>query len=283
MNKRFLLFLITALLLLAGTALTACGDDDDDDGGGSAGTGTTPAAELDLIKDGTLTVASDIPYPPFEQGDPPDYEGFDIDLINEVATRLDLQTEIKDLPFDALLQGQGGGRYDVAIAATTITPAREKKIDFSDPYFNSEQSLLVRADGDIKSIDDVTSDTIIGAQDATTGETYANENTDADVRPFQETDDANQALENGQVDAVINDLPTTESVAEDNPDLEVVQTFDTGEEYGIIFGQDQDALLEQVNSALQEIKDDGTLDELYQKWFSKAAPKSLLKATHDAS
>jgi ABC-type amino acid transport substrate-binding protein len=283
MNKRFLLFLITALLLLAGTALTACGDDDDDDGGGGAGTGTTPSAELDLVKDGTLTVASDIPYPPFEQGDPPDYEGFDIDLINEVATRLDLETEIKDLPFDALLQGQGGGRYDVAIAATTITPGREKKVDFSDPYFNSEQSLLVRTDGDIKSIDDVTSDTIIGTQDATTGETYANENTDADVRPFQETDDANQALENGQVDAVINDLPTTESVAEDNPDLEVVQTFDTGEEYGIIFGQDQDALLEQVNSALQEIKDDGTLDELYQKWFSKAAPKSLLKATHDAS
>jgi ABC-type amino acid transport substrate-binding protein len=273
-----IVLVLLASLVLAVTA-AGCGDDDDDDGGGS--TGTTPAADLDLVKDGTLTAASDIPYPPFEQGDPPDYEGFDIDLINEVATRLDLETQIKDLPFDALLQGQGGGRYDVAIAATTITPAREKKVDFSDPYFNSEQSLLVRADGDIKSIDDVTSDTIIGAQDATTGERYANENTDADVRPFQETDDANQALVNGQVDAVINDLPTTQSVAEDNPDLEVVQTFDTGEEYGIIFGQDQDALLEQVNSALQEIKDDGTLDELYRKWFRKAAPKSLLTATHE--
>ena len=283
MNRRLLLFFLTALLLLVGTALAACGDDDDDDGGGGGAstTGTTAEADLDLIKDGTLTVASDIPYPPFEQGDPPDYEGFDIELINEVATRLGLETEIKDLPFDALLQGQGGGRYDVAIAATTITPAREKKIDFSDPYFNAEQSLLVRKDGDIKSIDDVTSDTIIGAQDATTGETYANENTDADVRPFQETDDAYQALENGQVDAVMNDLPSTESVAEDNPDLEVVETFDTGEEYGIIFGQDQDALLEQVNGALQEIKDDGTLDELYKKWFSKAAPKSLLTATHE--
>jgi ABC-type amino acid transport substrate-binding protein len=273
---RIVLVLIASLVLAV--AAVGCGDDDDDDGGGG-GSGT--AAELDLIKDGTLTVASDIPYPPFEQGDPPDYEGFDIDLINEVATRLDLETEVKDLPFDALLQGQGGGRYDVAIAATTITPAREKKVDFSDPYFNSEQSLMVRVDGDIKSIDDVTSETIIGAQDATTGETYANENTDADVRPFQESDDANQALANGQVDAVLNDLPTTEAVAEDNPDLEVVQTFDTGEEYGIIFGQDQDTLLEQVNSALQEIKDDGTLDELYQKWFSKAAPKSLLTATHE--
>ena len=281
MKKRLLLLALTAMLMLVATALAACGDDDDDDGGGG-GTETTAAADLDLLKDGTLTVASDIPFPPFEQGDPPDYEGFDIDLINEVATRLELDTEVKDLPFDVLLQGQGSGsRYDVAIAATTITPAREKKIDFSDPYFNAEQSLLVRKDGDIKSIDDVTSDTIIGSQDATTGETYANENTDADVRPFQEIDDAYQALENGQVDAVLNDLPSTESVAEDNPDLEVVETFDTGEEYGIIFGQDQDALREQVNSALQEIKDDGTLDELYQKWFSKKAPKSLLKATHE--
>src|SRR5688500_10975174 len=245
MNKRLLLLWISALFLLAGTALAACGDDDDDDDGGGT---DTAAAEFDTLKSGTLTIASDIPYPPFEQGDPPDYEGFDIDLINEVAPRIGLEVEVTDLPFDALLTGQGSGRYDVAIAATTITPAREKKVDFSDPYFNAEQSLLVRKDGDIKSIDDVTSDTIIGAQDTTTGETYANENTDADVRPFQEIDDANQALANGQVDAVLNDLPTTEAVAEDNPDLEVVQTFDTGEEYGIIFGQDQDALLEQVNT-----------------------------------
>ena len=282
MNKRLLLLWISALFLFAGTALAACGDDDDDDGGGG-GTETTAAAELDLVKDGTLTIASDIPYPPFEQGDPPDYEGFDIDLINDVAERLGLDVAVKDLPFDALLTGQGSGRYDVAIAATTITPAREKKVDFSDPYFNAEQSLLVRKDGDIKSIDDVTSDTIIGAQDTTTGETYANENTEADVRPFQEIDDAYQALENGQVDAVMNDLPSTDSVVKDNPDLEVVDTFDTREEYGIILFEDQDSLREQINEALQEIKDDGTLNELYREWFQKDAPKSLLKATHEAN
>jgi ABC-type amino acid transport substrate-binding protein len=279
MTKRLLLLWISALFLLAGTALAACGDDDDDDGGGG-GTDTT-AAEVETLKSGTLTIASDIPYPPFEQGDPPDYEGFDIDLINDVAQRIGLEVEVKDLPFDALLTGQGSGRYDVAIAATTITPEREKKVDFSDPYFNAEQSLLVRKDGDIKSIDDVTSDTIIGAQDTTTGETYANDNTDADVRPFQEIDDAYQALENGQVDAVMNDLPSTDSVAKDNPDLEVVDTFDTREEYGVILFEDQDALREAINGALQEIKDDGTLNELYQKWFQKDAPPSLLKATHE--
>ena len=283
MNKRLLLLIISGLFLLAGTALSACGDDDDDDGGGSGTTGTTETAELETIKSGTLTVASDIPYPPFEQGDPPDYEGFDIDLINAVAERLELDVEVKDLPFDALLTGQGSQRFDVAIAATTINPERERKVDFSDPYFNAEQSLLVRKDGDIKSLDDVTSDTIIGAQDTTTGETYANKNTDADVRPFQEIDDAYQALENGQVDAVMNDLPSTDSVAKDNPDLEVVETFDTREEYGIIFAEDQDPLRERINEALQEIKDDGTLNELYKKWFQKDAPASLSKATHEPS
>jgi ABC-type amino acid transport substrate-binding protein len=275
---RILLVVIASLVL--GLAAVGCGDDDDDDDGGGGATDTT-AADFELLREGTLTVASDIPFPPFEQGDPPDYEGFDIDLINEVADRLELETEIKDLPFDVLLQGAGSGRYDVAIAATTIQPARERKVDFSDPYFNAEQSLLVQADGDIRSIDDITADSIIGAQDATTGETYANENTEADVRPFQEIDDAYQALENGQVDAVMNDLPSTESVAEDNPDLEVVQTFDTREEYGIIFAEGQDALREQINEALQEIKDDGTLNDLYQTWFEKDAPASLLEATHE--
>ena len=282
MKKRLLLLIISSLFLLAGTALSACGDDDDDDGGGGDA-GTTATAELDTIKSGTLIVASDIPYPPFEQGDPPDYEGFDIDLINEVAERLEVDVEIKDLPFDALLSGQGSARFDLAIAATTIEAPREKKVDFSDPYFNAEQSLLVRKDGDIKSIDDITSDTIIGAQDTTTGERYAENNTDADVRPFQEIDDAYQALENGQVDAVMNDLPSTDSVAKDNPDLEVVETFDTREEYGIIFAEDQDPLRERINEALQEVKDDGTLNELYKKWFKKAAPASLAKATHEPS
>lgn len=278
-KTRFWAMLVLVIGLMAALVAAGCGDDDDDDGDGAATTETT-AGGFETITDGTLTVGSDIPYPPFEQGDPPDYEGFDIDLINEVADRLDLETEIKDLPFDVLLAG-GSGRYDLAIAATTIKPARENRVDFSDPYFNSEQSLLVRSDGDITGIADITSDSIIGAQDATTGETYANENTDADVRPFQEIDDAYQALENGQVDAVVNDLPSTQSVADDSDTLEVVETFDTNEEYGIILAEGDDALREAVNEALQEIKDDGTLNELYQEWFSKDAPSSLLESTHE--
>lgn len=276
MRRTRLWILVVALLLAAG-AIAACGGDDDDDGD----EGAAAPAEIETIETGTLTVGSDIPFPPFEQGDPPNYEGFDIDLINEVADRLGLETTIRDVPFDAILQG-ARGRYDLAIAATTITDPRENRVDFSDPYFIAEQSLLVRSDGDVQSVEDLAGATV-GAQDGTTGETFANEETDAgEVRPFPEIDDAYTALENGQVDAVLNDLPSTQEAAKESENLEVVEVFDTGEEYGILFSEEQDdALRLAVNEALVEIKGDGTLDELYRKWFDKDAPDELERATHE--
>jgi ABC-type amino acid transport substrate-binding protein len=271
------LWMVLALVGLLATAMIAagCGDDDDDDGGATAG-----GEDLGLTDEGTLLVGSDIPFPPFEQGDPPDYEGFDIDVINAVGEEMGLDVEIVDVPFDLVLSG-GSGRFDLAIAATTIKPARENRVDFSDPYFESEQSLLVPSDGDVQSIDDLTSDTVVGAQDGTTGETYAEENSEAEVRPFQEIDDAYNALAGGQVDAVMNDIDPNNTAAEDNPELEVVETYPTGEQYGIVLPEGNDALLEAVNEALATVKEDGTLDEIYQEWFDKEAPESVLEATHE--
>ncbi len=275
-----LLVLIVGLTAALGVA--ACGDDDSSTTTDTSATGGG-TADLGLIEDGTLIVGSDIPFPPFEQGDPPDYEGFDIDLINEVADRLDLTTQIEDAPFDLLLQG-GGGQFDLAIAATTITKPRENRVDFSNPYFLSSQGLLVRADSDITSFDGV-SGKIVGAQDGTTGEAYANDNTDAsEVRQFPEIDDAYNALESEQVDAVINDLPSVQDAADmSNGRLQVVDDVETDEEYGIILPQGTDALREAVNGALQEIKDDGTLNDLYQEWFEIDVPPALLTSTHEPS
>jgi ABC-type amino acid transport substrate-binding protein len=280
-KTRLWTLLVLVVGLMAALVAAGCGGDDDD----STSTGaSSDTSSFDLITPGTLTAGSDIPYPPFEQGDPPDYEGFDIDLINEVADRMGLDTKIVDVPFFAITTGGGHG-FDLAIAATTITPEREKAVDFSNPYFNAEQSMLVRADSDVKSIDDITSDTIVGAQDGTTGERYANDHTDADVRGFQQIDDAYNALKNGQVEAVFNDLPSTKSVADDSKgELTVAEKFDTGEEYGIVFRQEgTEPLRNAVNDALTEIKDDGTLTDLYQKWFDTDPPESLLSSTHQPS
>jgi len=275
------LVLIVGLLALVATG---CGDDDDGDSTSSSADSTSAeTADLGLIEDGTLIVGLDIPYPPFEQGDPPDYTGFDIDLINAVADDLGLEVQIEDAPFDLILTG-GGGQFDLSISATTITPAREKKVDFSDPYFVSSQGLLVAEGSDIASIDDVTSDTIVGAEDGTTGETYATDNSEAgEVRGFPSVDDAFNALSVGQVDAVVADGPTVEDAAATKEGLEVVEIFPTDEQYGIVFPDGSDALLEAVNGSLQTIKDDGTLDEIYEEYFDMPAPEVLLTATNEAT
>lgn len=281
MSKTRIWTLFAVIATLA-TGMLAIGCGDDESGSTSATSGSTDTADLGLINDGTLVVGSDIPYPPFEQGDPPGYEGFDIDLINAVAEKLGVETQIEDAPFDLILTG-GGGQFDLSASATTITPARENRVDFSDPYFISSQGLLVQAGGDVQSIDDL-SGKIVGAEDGTTGETYATENSDAsEVRGFPAVDDAFNALATGQVDAVIADGPTSEDAAANKEGLEVAEIFPTDEQYGLVIPQGNTALTEAVNGALQEIKDDGTIDELYQKYFKMDAPKELLTATHDAT
>ena len=278
MNKRFLLFLLTALLLLVGTALTACGGDDDDDGGG--GTQTTATAEIETLKPGTLLVGVDVPYPPFEQGRPPDYEGFEIDLTNEIASRLGLETEYKDTPFDTIFRDLAQEKFDAAVAGSTILPEREKVVDFGDPWANTEQSLLVQAGSDIKTIDDLEGETV-GVQKGTTGATYAKENANAgDLREYPEIDDAFNALVAGQVVGVIFDLSGTEEAAEKLEGLEVVETYDTGEYLAIAFNEDNDALREAANEVIAEMKTDGTLDEAYQTWFGIDPPKAVLEKTN---
>lgn len=247
----------------------------------------TPAArsssgsKLELISDGTLTVGSDIPSAPFEFGDPPDYEGFDIDLINAIAEDLGLKVKIVEEDLPVILAGQWEGRFDLSITSASITDKHEKHVDFGDPYFETEQSLLVRKDGPIQSIDDITADTVAGAEAGTTGETYARDNTDAEVRTFKSPGEID-ALVDGEVEAVFQDLLVTVQAAKDREGLAVVQTFPTGEQYGIVFRKGS-SLLEPINESLQRLKDDGTLAEVYMKWFDQEPPEGLLKATRAAS
>jgi ABC-type amino acid transport substrate-binding protein len=277
MNKRLLLLFITALLLLVGTALTACGDDDDDDGGGGGtGTDTTAAADFETLEEGTLTVGSDIPYAPFEFGDPPDYEGVDVDIVNAVADRLGLEVKWVKTPFDVIFRNLAqGGKFDMVASSTTITPERQKTVDFSDPYFVADQSLMVKKGSDIQTLDDVAGE-IVGAQLGTTGAAYAEDETEAEeVRTYDLIDDAFQALQTEQVAAVINDCPISKYAEESKPDLQVIEVIPTGENYGFAFQKGNDALREAVNGALEEVKQDGTYDEIFEKWLGDDPCKSI--------
>jgi polar amino acid transport system substrate-binding protein len=272
------LALIAALLALT-LAAAGCGDDEEDTGDG----GTTGGEDLGLIEEGTLTVGTDTPFPPFEIGQPPDISGYDIEVMNAVADKLALEPSYQDADFGTIFRDVAAGQFDIVAAASTITPGRENTVDFSDPYYEAQQALVVPEDSDIASVDDL-SGAIVGAQDGTTGETYANEETDAaEVRGFPEGPDATAALTTGQVDAVIIDQPVALDAVEQQGGVEIVEEIQTNELYGFAIAPDNDSLREAVNDALTELKQDGTLQELYDKYFQTQVPKSVSEGTNEPS
>ena len=278
MRRRFGTVLAASAVLATGVFVAGCGDDDDD-GGDSGGGG-----DVTLIKEGTLTVGSDIPFPPFEQGKPPAYEGYDIDIVNEIAKRLDYQVEIQDTAFDTIFRDLAQGKFDLVASASTITDEREGQVDFSDPYYEAQQALVIPSGSSgIATTADLSGKTV-GAQDGTTGETYAKDETDAgEVRGFPEGPDALNALANGQVEAVILDEPVVkDAIDKGQSQIEIIEVINTDELYGLAIGQDNDALREQVNEALTEMKDDGTLEKIYATWFPGVEPtEGVLEDTNE--
>jgi polar amino acid transport system substrate-binding protein len=239
--------LIATLLVAAG-----CGGGDDNDNGG----GNVPK---------TLTVGSDIPYTPFEFGKPP-YQGFDVDVVNEIAKGLDTKATFKKTPFDTVFRDLAQGKFDMVASAATITPERAKEVDFSDSYFPADQSLMVKQGSDVKTVDDVAGK-VIGAQLGTTGAAYAKNKTKAkSVRTYDLIDDAFNALEADQVVAVINDCPVSKYAERAHKDLAVVQAIQTNEEYGFAFPKGS-KLTDSFNKEIADLKDNGGLQKISDKWF----------------
>ncbi|HEX6197549.1 MAG TPA: ABC transporter substrate-binding protein [Jiangellaceae bacterium] len=257
-------------------ALTACGDDngDDDSTGGENGDEAS-AEDLNLISEGTLTVCSDLPYAVFEFEDPDapsGYSGFDIDLMQEMADRLDLELEVIVTSFDAIESGtaMAADQCDLAASAMTITEERAENIAFSDPYFETGQSLLVPTDGEATSLEDF-GGLSLGVQAATTGEDYAEENAPEDTEIVGMPDDPTlrQAIEAGSIQGILQDFDTNLTITDELEGYEIAEVYETGEEYG--FGmkpEGKEALLEQVNTLLGEMREDGTYDEIHSEYFS---------------
>jgi polar amino acid transport system substrate-binding protein len=268
---RLRLTAVAAVMAIAALGVGAgCGGDDDDDGGGGG-------ADLGLIQEGQLLVGTDTPFPPFEIGQPPNISGYDIEVMDAIAANLGLEVTYQDTGFDTIFRDVANGQFDITAAATTITPERQQKVNFSDPYYEAQQALLVADDSDIATTADL-GGVIVGAQDGTTGETYANDETDAaEVRGFPEGPDAVAALRTGQVEAVIIDQPVAVDALENIGGVKIAQVIPTNELYGFAMAKQNRALLDAVNGALTDVKSDGTLAELYQKYFKTDPPASVLE------
>ena len=277
MKKSRLIALLSALMILAAmVVVVGCGSSDDS----SSGSGDF---QSELITEGTLTVGSDIPYAPFEMGQAPDYTGFDIELVDDIAKRLDLDVKIEDTAFDTIFTDVAQGKFDMVASAATITPEREQQVNFSDPYFESEQALLVPPGSDITSVEDLSGKTV-AAQDGTTGEAYANDETDAgQVRGFPTGAAAIAAVVNGQAEAAIIDAPVAEDAASKGQSgFEIATNIPTGEYYGFAFAKDTPELLSAVNGALSDLIEDGTYEKLFKKYFNATPPASITDGTASA-
>ena len=264
MKSRFHGAATLSVLAVSALTLSACG------GGGEAG-GEAPAeGEVSLINPGTLTVCSDIPYPPFEYVEDGETVGFDVDLVNNIAEDLGVESEFITTSFEAIETGSAldTDQCDLAASGMTITEERESVMDFSQPYVEDNLGLLVSPDADISSVEEIEGKRV-GAQQATTGEAFARDN-GADVVQYEDSALMIQGLSTGDVDAVVANISVAGPAIDDNPELEVVEEIETGEELGLAVKTGNTALLEKVNESLAAMEEDGTLEELKQKWLGSA-------------
>lgn len=262
---------LSAGIFLAALALAAAGCGGDDEEPAAPATGTEQPRELQTLEQGTLTVGSDIPFPPFEFREGGELTGFDVELVEEMASRLDLDVKWVDTGFETIFTQLAAGRFDVVASATTITPERAAQVNFSDPYYLAQQALTVNTaeTPDIRSVDDLGEGDVAAVQTGTTGEMWARENLrpkGVEVRSFPEAPDTYTALEAGSVTGVIFDEPSAITEARARPALEVVDKIDTGEQYGFGVDPGNEELLDALNRVLQEIKDDGTYEQIYGRF-----------------
>ena len=226
------------------------------------------AAELTTVTPGKLTMSTNAAFPPYESTDDNgNFVGIDIDVAAAIAEKLGLELQVDDMDFDAALLAAQNGKSDLVMAGVTVTEDRQLVMDFSDSYATGIQSIIVKEDSDVATPDDL-ADKMIGTQRGTTGYIYCSDDFgDEHVTPYDDGLTAVQALVNGQVDAVVIDnAPAKEFVAA-NPGLKILDTAYAEEDYAIGVAKGNTAMLDAINGALEELKNDGTLHAIIDKYI----------------
>jgi ABC-type amino acid transport substrate-binding protein len=266
--------------------LLSCAQEDEPGGDQASPTGpaeTTPAEpQFETLEEGVLKVGSCLDYPPFESVEGGDEVGFDVDLAEEIASRLGLTVEWVRADFDTIFTALAGGQFDMVAAAVTATgdtgEERAQVVDFSDFYFNSRQSLAVNVEQnpDIQSTADLGEGHVVGVQKGTTGADYAKENLEpqgVELRTYTNITQAFSDLEAGTIVGILNDEPASAGVIQEQQlegTVEIVEPIDTNEKYAFPFSKDNPELREAANAALAEIIADGTYATIFEQYFPGA-------------
>ena len=271
MNRRE--FLAAFGTVAAGAVLAGCGNSNATSTDSSSDAKSDEKKGMTLIEDGKLTVVAELGFAPFEYMDEKTGEpvGFDVDVINAVAEKMGLTASyLPNQKFDTLVPIiKQGGKADVSIAAVTITDERMESVDFSEPYLDSNQAIVV-AKGSSETeetLNDASKQVV--CQGGTTGDEWIGENLPDAVRvPVDDVTAALTGVQTGLYQAMVVDLPVASyMLSQSFSDLEIVKEIPTGEQYGIAVSKDNPELTQAVNKALEDMKSDGTMKEIEAKWF----------------
>ena len=253
----------------AASSETASSDAASSEAASSEAASETETAELSTVEPGKLIMSTNAAFPPYEMTtDSGEFEGIDIEAAQAIADKLGLELQIDDMDFDAALLAVQQGKADMVMAGVTVTDERQNVMDFTDSYATGIQSIIVKEDSDIASVDDLAGKKI-GTQRGTTGYLYCSDDFgDENVVAYDNGLTAVQMLNNGQVDCVVIDnAPAKEFIAA-NPGLKLLDTAYVEESYAIGVGKGNTELKDAINTALEELKADGTLQAIVDKYIT---------------
>jgi polar amino acid transport system substrate-binding protein len=225
-------------------------------------------------------VGSCLDYPPFEYYKNGQLKGFDVDIVDAIAKKLNLKVQWVKSNFNTIFNAVSAHKFDMVAAASTITAKRKKIVNFSEPYYDALLSLTINKDKTptIKSTDQLKSGDVVGVQKGTTSEIWATQNLEPkgiQLKSFTSAPDATSDLESGRVIGVINDLPSEIAIVKNRPSLAVVEPIQAGQHYGLAFAPDTPQLTIAVNQAIEALVADGTYETIYHKYFQGPVPKEF--------
>lgn len=263
---------IVALLIVAAMAVSmaACGGKKDD--AGSAAGNASAAEESKEATGGTLIMATNATFPPYEYVEGDKIVGIDAEIAEAIAKDLGMELQIDDMEFDSIIAAVQSGKADMGVAGMTVNEDRLKNVNFSDSYATGVQVVIVKEDSDIKSVDDMTGK-LIGVQQGTTGHIYCSDTPknggfgEENVVAYPNGANAVEALKGGKVDCVVIDNEPAKAFVAANEGLKILDTEYVTENYAIAIAKDNEELLNKVNDSLAKLKADGTLQSIIDKYI----------------
>ncbi len=223
----------------------------------------------------TLVMCTNASFPPYEYVAGDKVVGIDADIAAAICEKLGYDLQIDDMEFDSLIAAVQSGKADFAMAGMTVTEERQQMINFSDSYATGIQSVIVKEDSDITSVDDLFAEGAnhtVGVQLSTTGDIYTTGDIEeaglGTVQRFPNGNEAVMALVNGKIDCVVIDNEPAKAYVAANPGLKVLDSSYAVEDYAAAIAKDNTELLEKFNAALAELKADGTIDAIIAKYIS---------------